>query len=49
MSRKGCVERILGDMAAAELVVELADQENDSVAKNTFLSQAAICHSEASV
>ena len=48
MSRKGCVERILGDMAAAELVVELADQENDSMAKNTFLSQAAICHSEAS-
>ena len=48
MSRQGCVERILDDMAAAELVVELADQENDSMAKNTFLSQAAICHSEAS-
>ena len=48
MSRQGCVERILGDMAAAELVVELADQEDDSMAKNAFLSQAAICHSEAS-
>ena len=26
MSRQGCVERILDDMAAAELVVEFADQ-----------------------
>jgi len=32
ISTQGCVERILDDMAAAELVEELADQENDSMA-----------------
>ena len=34
-------------MEAAEFVEELAEQENDSMAKDTFLSQAAFCHSEA--
>ena len=47
ISTQGCVERILDDIVAAEFVEELAYQENDSTAKNTFLSQAAICHSEA--
>jgi len=48
MSRQGCVESILNDMEAVEVVKELAEQENDSMAKDTFLSQAAFCHSEAS-
>ena len=48
MSRQGCVEIILNDMEAAEFVEELAEQENDSMAKDSFLSQAAFCHSEAS-
>ena len=47
MSGQGCVEIILKDMEAAEFVEELAKQENDSMAKDTFLSQAAFCHSEA--
>jgi hypothetical protein len=43
-----CVESILNDMEAAEVVKELAEQEKDSMAKDTFLSQAAFCPSEAS-
>ncbi len=47
-SRQECVESILNDMEAAEVVKELAEQEKDSMAKDTFLSQAAFCPSEAS-
>ena len=48
MLRQGCVENILDDMAAAEFVEELADHESDLMAKDSFLSQAAFRHTEAS-
>ena len=48
MLRQGGVENILDDMAAAEFVEELADHESDPMAKDSFLSQAAFRHTEAS-
>ena len=45
---QGCVERISGDMLAAESVEEMAVLEEDPVTKETFLSQATFRHSEAS-